>query len=213
MERGTSPLSTSSRSVLDLTSRSPPAVYQACELATDGREDSVAAFMSRFFKLGIRVLCSPPPPTAHADSAPFSSLGGPAAGMTAPLHPPVVPAPPTSAALAVPALPSAPVRPALRLERAERRLTPHRALAAYACRHRRLFSSARRQLHVLRGHGRRPALLVRPSSLCPSLVRRRRARLTRSHLARRESLFPGQATDWSWLDSKPGEEMLGVALQ
>ncbi|GAA5903357.1 hypothetical protein JCM8208_001897 [Rhodotorula glutinis] len=141
-------------------------VYQACELATEGREDSVAAFMSRFFKLGIRVLCSPPPPTAHADSAAFSSLGGPAPGLTAPLHPPVVPAPSTSTALAPPALPSAPPTPF--------------ALAA--------------------------------SSPLPDGSYTFSEAMGDDRLFW-ESLFPGQASDWSWLDGRPGEEMLGVALQ
>ncbi|KPV73422.1 uncharacterized protein RHOBADRAFT_55167 [Rhodotorula graminis WP1] len=141
-------------------------VYQACELATEGKEDSVAAFMSRFFKLGIRVLCSPPPPTAHADSAPFSSLGSPAPGLTAPLHPPVVPAPSTSTALAPPRL--LPVPPTPVALGASSPLPDGSYTFSEAMGDDRLFW---------------------------------------------ESLFPGQASDWSWLDQAPGEEMVGVPMQ
>jgi len=89
-------------------------VYQACELATEGKDDSVAAFMSRFFKLGIRVLCSPPtaaPSASDPAPAPYSSMAMSAPGLTAALHPPLMPNVPTSAAFEAPALPPVPVRP------------------------------------------------------------------------------------------------------
>ncbi|GAA5993222.1 hypothetical protein JCM10908_004516 [Rhodotorula pacifica] len=39
-------------------------VYQACEGAKEGKEDSTAAFISRFIQICLRVVCSQPTPTA-----------------------------------------------------------------------------------------------------------------------------------------------------
>ena len=39
-------------------------VYQACESAKEGKEDSTAAFISRFIQICLRVVCSQPTPTS-----------------------------------------------------------------------------------------------------------------------------------------------------
>ena len=93
-------------------------VYQACELASEGKEDSVAAFMSRFFKLGIRVLCSPPVAPVADQPLAFSAAQAQAA-LTA-LQAPAVPLVPTSQATSMPLLPPAPVRRTFPLSSAER---------------------------------------------------------------------------------------------
>jgi hypothetical protein len=45
------------------------AVYRACELASDGKADSTAAFISRFFRLCLRTVCSPAPGETGATGA------------------------------------------------------------------------------------------------------------------------------------------------
>ncbi|GAA5913502.1 hypothetical protein JCM6882_002380 [Rhodosporidiobolus microsporus] len=73
-------------------------IYRACESASQGKEDSTAAFISRFFQLCIRTVCAPPQATDPAAAAI-------AAGVAAvpPPHPssqpPTSAAPPTIASL------------------------------------------------------------------------------------------------------------------
>ncbi|BGP51672.1 hypothetical protein JCM10450v2_007622 [Rhodotorula kratochvilovae] len=137
-------------------------VYQACELASEGKDDSVAAFMSRFFKLGIRVLCSPAVAPAAEQPVAFSAAQAQAA--LAALQAPAVPLVPTSQATSMPLLPPAPPSPAP-LAAASSPL-PEAFTFSQSMGDDRLFW---------------------------------------------ESLFPGQASDWSWLDQQPGEDLaMGV---
>ncbi|GAA5969175.1 hypothetical protein JCM8115_004307 [Rhodotorula mucilaginosa] len=137
-------------------------VYQACESAKEGKEDSTAAFISRFIQICLRVVCSQPTPTSTP-------------------APPVAPPPRAESSFshgtgaqtlqASPAATSTALPP---------QLSPGETLSLPA------------QLDV--------ADLFDPShSLAQTLG---------GDTTYWESLFPGQASDWSWLD-RPLDERFG----
>ncbi|GAA5988112.1 hypothetical protein JCM11641_000907 [Rhodosporidiobolus odoratus] len=136
-------------------------IYRACESASGGDKSSTAAFISRFFQLAIRVVCTPSAASA-ADSTggPASSASHATASSTAAASgAAILPPPPALAQAAGSSLPAAadvPVSSTLPLPT--------------------------------------PAALDPLSTLSFGNSMGEDANYW-------ESLFPGQATDWSWLDA------------
>jgi hypothetical protein len=59
-------------------------VYRACELASDGRADSTAAFISRIFRLCLRSVCAPSSSTTTGETASQAAVGLGVASMPPP---------------------------------------------------------------------------------------------------------------------------------
>ncbi|GAA5998910.1 fungal specific transcription factor domain-containing protein [Rhodotorula paludigena] len=187
-------------------------IYQACEVAAEGKEDSVAAFISRFFKLSIRVLCSPAPsaqmstaydhqnqaqqqqqqsaqsglPQSLVDASPFS----PAPGVSSALASTSL-APASLQSMALPGLDS----PVMSVPPPD----PVRLLSSPTSSH----AVARASL-TSRGMFPR---LQGVAAFEPIDVGNTFASSMGDDRFFWESMFPGQASDWSWLD-QPIEDLV-----
>ncbi|BGP57448.1 hypothetical protein JCM8202v2_005092 [Rhodotorula sphaerocarpa] len=163
-------------------------VYQACEAAKEGKEDSTAAFISRFIQLCLRVVCSrptetpappvaPPPPRdteggsrrSHSVSA---SANGSGQGQWSPAG--------TAASLQTPAASTS---------------VPVAAAAAAGGPPTSLNPSHSTEPLVFGGSVATPQGFADPFDPTISL-----AQTLGGDTAYWESLFPGQASEWSWLD-------------
>ncbi|POY75459.1 hypothetical protein BMF94_1361 [Rhodotorula taiwanensis] len=153
-------------------------VYQACESAKEGKEDSTAAFISRFIQLCLRVVCSQPTPTSTP-------------------APPVAPPPRRNSSYqaASTQMQTSPASTAS-------------SLPTHAPEPQQAYQPQQPQQNDALSFSAAQAPTPAPGFADPFDPSASLAQTLGGDTAYWESLFPGQTSDWSWLD-RPVDERFG----